>query len=525
MDPVQFCEVHFWIVLRPLRTPNRSHPHITENTQSHNVSTWASRRPRARQGDPLVGDQGGRSLWTRLSLYLCHDGLRGDRRLRFSHGTSFIGHWSPLIHAVPAGCSSHLRLRLRLRLLGHSRIRRRAAFHCGRAVLVGHRLRGVWRRDAQGLSVGGQVGVALGLLVATLGPPLDSGRLLEGEVGAVGVGLGAAGPSLQGRRGLDPGDVLLPVAPVSLGILAVTLQTNTKYTLTENSYIRDKSRHQLSDRATYGPPSVHHLTVQANGIACFPHLCDAFGSASYGRHLQHGGDAPHTTHAALLHRNRLHGHPQVAGPSLLVVRHIQHPPRGSELVRLRVCLRQVGVRGGDGGAGAFGRRRRRAFLLLTQGKGHCLVAVGRLVLVAHRVAAADTVGHRRIFDSVPSDDGGALISSHHLRLSLSSSLPSPTSFCPLVTLAVRGGVAVEAVGPFLLERRRLVPFSLGLPRLWWDAEERHLWLLVLFHLRDLRLRLVLRVRLVVRQDLRLLLLLGRKLGTRRLTLGRRLRGV
>jgi len=233
--PIQFSSVwyisgfeqdYFATLIDP-RT--HSHPHGTENTQSHNVSTWASRRPRARQGDPLVGDQRGRSLWARLSLYLCHDGLRGDRRLRFSHGTSFIGHWSALIRAGPAGCSSHLRLRLRL--LGHSRIGRRAAFHCGRAVLVGHRLRGVWRR---------QVGVALRLLVATLGPPLDGGRLLEGEVGAVGVGLGAAGPSLQGRRGLDPGDVLLPVAPVSLGILAVTLQTNTKYTLTENSYIRDK---------------------------------------------------------------------------------------------------------------------------------------------------------------------------------------------------------------------------------------------------------------------------------------------
>lgn len=63
---------------------------------------------------------------------------------------------------------------------------------------------------------------------------------MEGEVGAVGVGLGAARPSLKGRCGFNPGDVLLCVIPLSWRALAVTLQTNTKYTLTENSYIHDK---------------------------------------------------------------------------------------------------------------------------------------------------------------------------------------------------------------------------------------------------------------------------------------------
>lgn len=32
------------------------------------------------------------------------------------------------------------------------------------------------------------------------------------------------------------------------------------------------SRHQLADRAANGPPSVHHFTIQTNGLACFPHL-------------------------------------------------------------------------------------------------------------------------------------------------------------------------------------------------------------------------------------------------------------
>lgn len=164
-----------------------------------------------------------------LSLYLCHHRLGGDGGLRFPRGTSFIPDRSCLVHAVPPRRCA----RLRLRLLGHSGVGRRAALHRGRAVLVGRGLRGVGRPAPRGLSVGGQVGVALGLLVAALGPPLDGGRLLQGEVRAVGVGLGAAGPSLEGRRGLDPGDVLLRGASVSLGTLGVPLQTNTKYTLTE----------------------------------------------------------------------------------------------------------------------------------------------------------------------------------------------------------------------------------------------------------------------------------------------------
>lgn len=84
-----------------------------------------------------------------------------------------------------------------MRLLCHSGIRHRAAFHGGRAVLVGYWLRGVRLPGRHGLSVsGGHLREALGLLVAALGPSFDGGRLLEGEVGAIGVGLGAAGPSL-----------------------------------------------------------------------------------------------------------------------------------------------------------------------------------------------------------------------------------------------------------------------------------------------------------------------------------------
>ena len=138
-----------------------------------------------------------------------------------------------------------LRLRMGLGLLRHSSILatgNRAAFHGGRAVLVRYWLRGVRRPSLHRLPVSGsQLCVAFGLLVAALGSPLDGGRLLEGEVGAVGVGLGAAWPPLKGCRGLNAADVLLGVAPVSLGTsLAVALQTNTKYTLTENSYIRGK---------------------------------------------------------------------------------------------------------------------------------------------------------------------------------------------------------------------------------------------------------------------------------------------
>lgn len=54
------------------------------------------------------------------------------------------------------------------------------------------------------------------------------------------LGLAAPRPSFQGGIGFRPGGVLLQVAPVSLRALAIALQTCTKYTLTENSYIHDK---------------------------------------------------------------------------------------------------------------------------------------------------------------------------------------------------------------------------------------------------------------------------------------------
>lgn len=54
------------------------------------------------------------------------------------------------------------------------------------------------------------------------------------------LGLAAPRPPFQGRIGFGPGDVLLQVAPVALRALAVALETCTKYTLTENSYIHDK---------------------------------------------------------------------------------------------------------------------------------------------------------------------------------------------------------------------------------------------------------------------------------------------
>lgn len=128
-----------------------------------------------------------------------------------------------------------------LGLLRYASVRRRAALHGGRAILEGHRLRGVRLGGPRWLSVGrSQVSEAVGLLVAALGPSFDSRRLLQGEVRAVVLGLAAPGPSFQGRIGLRPGGVLLQVAPVSLRALAVALQTCTKYTLTENSYIHGK---------------------------------------------------------------------------------------------------------------------------------------------------------------------------------------------------------------------------------------------------------------------------------------------
>lgn len=165
--------------------------------------------------------------------------------------------------------------------------------------------------------------------------------------------------------------------------------------------------HQLCDGTTNGPASVHYFAVQTNGVPRFPHLVTdkntrskmwtsrplqevvpnfsrpiterrtnlsnlqeillqrhAFGSAPYRRHLQHRGDAPHAAHAVRLHWSRLHGDPEVAGASLLVVRHIQHPPRGGVCLRLRVGVGQVGVGRRDGGTRALWRRRGRPFFLL-----------------------------------------------------------------------------------------------------------------------------------------------------------------
>lgn len=103
-------------------------------------------------------------------------------------------------------------------------------------------MRGVRRLATQGISVRPrEVRVSLRFLVATLGSAFDGGRLLEREARAVGVGLGAAGPALKGRRGFHPGDIFLSVpGGVPRRSLAVALQTDTKYTLTENSYIRGK---------------------------------------------------------------------------------------------------------------------------------------------------------------------------------------------------------------------------------------------------------------------------------------------
>jgi len=169
-------------------------------SQTHKVSTWTSRRPRARQRNSLIGGSMWGGLRSSLSLYLSHDRLRGDWGLWFPHRTSFICSWSSLVQTVPArGCSHLLRLMLglRLQLFRHASIRHRAAFHGGRAVLVGDWLCGVRLSGAHRFSVSGsQFWEAIRLLVAALGPPFDRGRLLEGEIWAVGVWLGTAGPSL-----------------------------------------------------------------------------------------------------------------------------------------------------------------------------------------------------------------------------------------------------------------------------------------------------------------------------------------
>lgn len=201
----------------------------------------------------------GGSLRTSLPLYLSHNGFWRDRRLWFPDRPSVGAAWSCLLLAVPPGGGSsvplgltlirRLRLRLRLGLLRHASVGGGPAFHGSRAVLEGHWLRGVGLGGGVvGLGGGGvglpvrgsQLDEAVGLLVAALRPPFDGRRLLQGEIGAVGLGLAAAGPSLQGGVGLGPGDVLLRVAPVCLRALAVALQTCTKYTLTENSYIHGK---------------------------------------------------------------------------------------------------------------------------------------------------------------------------------------------------------------------------------------------------------------------------------------------
>lgn len=90
-----------------------------------------------------------------------------------------------------------LLLGLCLRLLSHAGIRHRATFHGGSSILVGYWLCGVCCPGPSWLSIGrGQVRVPLRLLVSTLGSSFDSGRLLEGEVGAIVLGLGSVGPSL-----------------------------------------------------------------------------------------------------------------------------------------------------------------------------------------------------------------------------------------------------------------------------------------------------------------------------------------
>lgn len=128
---------------------------------------------------------------------------------------------------------------LGLWLFCHANIRHRATFHGGRAVLEWDGLRGVGLPGTHRFSIsGGQLCVALWFLVATLGSAFDCGRLLQGKVRAIGVGLRNAGSSFQDYCRFSR--FLLGVTAVSLGSLAVTLQTDTKYTLTESSYIHDK---------------------------------------------------------------------------------------------------------------------------------------------------------------------------------------------------------------------------------------------------------------------------------------------
>lgn len=68
-----------------------------------------------------------------------------------------------------------LRLWLWLGLLRYASVRRRAAFHGGRAILEGHWLRGVRLGGPRRLSVRrSQVSEAVGLLVAAFGPSFDS---------------------------------------------------------------------------------------------------------------------------------------------------------------------------------------------------------------------------------------------------------------------------------------------------------------------------------------------------------------
>lgn len=167
-----------------------------------------------------------------LSLDLGHHRFGRHRGLWFSDRTSFIHYWSPLVQTVSAWSRAHVTLRRLLLwlwlLLCHS-VGHRAALDRTRSVLIWDGMSG-----AEGVSVGGgELRVVLRFLVAALGAALDGGRLLEGEVGAIGLGLGAARPAFEGGRGLDAGDVLLWVARLSRGTrLPVALQTNTKYTLT-----------------------------------------------------------------------------------------------------------------------------------------------------------------------------------------------------------------------------------------------------------------------------------------------------